>query len=113
MRPVKGLWCHELDLYICGKPVRLTIGEMQIFSALLAKPDWYLNREELNSARSPAAGAPQNYNPHAVEQYIRRIREKVRNATGYTAIISTEYSTGYRLNRNWYDLEFEKRQAGP
>jgi DNA-binding response OmpR family regulator len=86
---------------------------MKVFSALLAKPDWYLNREELSSARSSVTRAKKDCSPHAIEQYVRRIRKKVREVTGYTLIITTEYNTGYRLNRHWYNLEFDKRNAGP
>lgn len=112
-RPIKGIWCHDLDLYICGNPIRMTAGEMSILSALLEAPDNFFSRTELIEALSASIYSKPSHKIRSIDCFIRRIRKKIRDATGYTKIILTEYNAGYSLNRYWYKDELKKRQAGP
>jgi len=112
MRPVKGIWCHELDLYICGTAIRLTQGEMQIFTKLLSNPERIFSREMLYHARTGQARHKPDGNIRTINGFIKKIRQKIKVPTGFTKIIGAEYGMGYYLNRRWYEVELNKRKAG-
>jgi DNA-binding response OmpR family regulator len=110
--PVKGIWCVELDVYICGTPVRLSVGEMRVFSVLLSDPEHIFSRQMLVQSRKKD---PYHYGRdrlRSIDAFISRTREKIRATTGYTNIIIAEYGMGYHLNRKWYIAELQKRKAG-
>ncbi len=111
MRPIKGIWCTETDLYICGTKVELTVGQHYIFRHLASNPDRVFTRNELNANREYRAYFKGTNYFRGVDCVIKHIRRRIKLATGYTQIITTHYKLGYQLNRRWHVAEWKKREA--
>ncbi|MBY0538110.1 winged helix-turn-helix domain-containing protein [Patescibacteria group bacterium] len=99
---VKDIWCSEIDVYIKGTPVALTVREMMIFSLLLSKPDTIFSRETLLEAQKHGPYKRGRQRLRSIDAYVSRIKKKIKDATGYTNIIMAEYGMGYYLNRRWH-----------
>jgi DNA-binding response OmpR family regulator len=112
MLPVKGIWCNELELYICGTKIKLTVGEMRVFTILLSNPERIYSREALHQARVHDAYFKPDVNLRTIDILVKQTRKKIKNATGYCKVISSEYAMGYHLNRFWFENEIKKRKAG-
>ncbi len=111
MRSIKGIWLTETDLYICGTPVALTVGQHRLFAHMMNHPGRVFTRSELDDLRAGQPYERATATRYSLDRYIGRLRGQIRRATGYTKIISTVKSVGYQVNQHWYDLEWEKLVA--
>ncbi len=112
MRSIRGIWLTETDLYICGTPVALTAGQHRLFVHMAKRPERVFTYSDLETLRASQCYGRVTMTRNSHSQYISRLRTQIRCATGYTSIITTVQGVGYKLNQNWYDLEWEKHKAG-
>ncbi len=76
----------------CGKAIPLTAGEDSFLRSLMAAGGSPLTRSELRvEGVSPAAGV----NDRGIDSMVRRVRTKIRQATGKVAPIEKVYGHGY------------------
>lgn len=111
MQPIKGIWLTETDLYICGTPVALTVGQHRLFAHMVKHPGRIFTRSELDALRAGQPYERVTTTRHSLDRYVGRLRGQIHRATGYTKIITTVRSIGYQVNRSWYDLEWHERVA--
>jgi DNA-binding response OmpR family regulator len=80
-----------------GRPVELTVRELQLLTALARRHDRIVTREELYTA---VWQRPFRANERSVDVYVKRLRRKLA-ATGPDADwIHTHYGFGYRLSQH-------------
>jgi two-component system response regulator MprA len=78
----------------CGeRQIALTPTEFRLLAALAAKPDAVLRRRELVNAAWPDGAIVHD---NTLDQYVARLRRKLRELTSETAI-ATVHGVGYRI----------------
>jgi DNA-binding response OmpR family regulator len=78
-----------------GKPLRLTVRELELLTALAERRDRIVSREELY-----AAVWEEHYRKadRSVDVYIARLRQKLDEALPGRPYIHTHFGFGYRLS---------------
>jgi two-component system, OmpR family, alkaline phosphatase synthesis response regulator PhoP len=78
-----------------GKPLRLTVRELDLLTALAERRDRIVSREELYEAVWE-----EDYRKadRSVDVYIARLRQKLDEALPGSAYIHTHFGFGYRLS---------------
>jgi DNA-binding response OmpR family regulator len=77
-----------------GAPMRLTVTEFRVLSALVAAPGVVKSRDALVSAAYPE----ETYlSDRAVDCHVKRLRRKIAEAGGDPGSVETVYGLGYRL----------------
>jgi DNA-binding response OmpR family regulator len=77
-----------------GHPLRLTVRELQLLSALVERRDRIVSREELYSE---VWGEPFRKSDRSVDVYVGKLRQKLHEALPGRAFIHTHFGFGYRF----------------
>ncbi len=86
---------EEHAALVDGRPVRLTVRELQMLSALAAHPQRIMTREELYS--EIWGGEPRS-DDRSVDVYVSRLRSKLGEALPGLDLIHTHNGVGYRFS---------------
>jgi DNA-binding response OmpR family regulator len=86
---------HEFVAEIDGRPLELTVRELQLLTALARRSDRIVTREELYTA---VWQRPFRNNERSVDVYVKRLRRKLESALPGWVFIHTHYGFGYRLS---------------
>jgi DNA-binding response OmpR family regulator len=78
-----------------GKPLRLTVRELDLLTALAERSGRIVSREELYRA---VWEEQYQKTDRSVDVYIARLRQKLDEAIPGTAYIHTHFGFGYRLS---------------
>ena len=78
-----------------GKPLRLTVRELDLLTALAERSGRIVSREELYRA---VWEEQYRKTDRSVDVYIARLRQKLDEAIPGTAYIHTHFGFGYRLS---------------
>jgi DNA-binding response OmpR family regulator len=78
-----------------GKPLRLTVRELDLLTALAERRDRIVTREELYQA---VWDEHYRKSDRSVDVYIARLRQKLDEALPGRAYIHTHFGFGYRLS---------------
>lgn len=78
-----------------GRPLSLTMRELQLLAALAARPQRILTREELYGE---VWGRQRRRADRSVDVYIRRLRVKLAKAMPDRELIHTHTGIGYRFS---------------
>jgi DNA-binding response OmpR family regulator len=79
-----------------GKPLRLTISEFRILSAMAKRPGVVFDRDMLIALAYPEE---RFVNDRAMDCHIKRIRQKLQGCAAPSALVETVYGAGYRFNQ--------------
>jgi DNA-binding response OmpR family regulator len=77
-----------------GRPLRLTVREFQLLTALARRADRIVTREELHEA---VWGEPYRKSDRSVDVYVGKLRQKLNDASPGRPYIHTHFGFGYRL----------------
>jgi two-component system alkaline phosphatase synthesis response regulator PhoP len=83
-----------------GKPLRLTVRELELLTALAERRDRIVSREELYQA---VWEERYRKTDRSVDVYIARLRQKLDEALPGRAYIHTHFGFGYRLSSGGQD----------
>ena len=86
---------EEHAALVDGRPLNLTVRELQLLSTLAAHPDRIMTRDELCRAvwRRPFRGSDRS-----VDVYVSRLRAKLGEALPGQPLIHTHNGLGYRYS---------------
>jgi DNA-binding response OmpR family regulator len=85
----------EYVAYARGRPLQLTVRELDLLTALAERRDRIVSRQELYSV---VWEAPYRKTDRSVDVYIARLRHKMDEALPGCAYIHTHFGFGYRLS---------------
>jgi DNA-binding response OmpR family regulator len=77
-----------------GRPLRLTVRELQLLTALANRADRIVSREELHEA---VWGEPYRKSDRSVDVYVGKLRQKLGEVSPGRPYIHTHFGFGYRL----------------
>lgn len=77
-----------------GRPLRLTVRELQLLTALASRSDRIVSREELYRE---VWGEPFRKSDRSVDVYVGRLRHKLEQALPGRSFIHTHFGFGYRF----------------
>jgi DNA-binding response OmpR family regulator len=77
-----------------GRPLRLTVRELQLLTALARRADRIVTRQELHEA---VWGEPYSKADRSVDVYVAKLRQKLDEASPGQDFIHTHFGFGYRL----------------
>jgi DNA-binding response OmpR family regulator len=80
-----------------GRPLNLTVRELQLLTTLAAHPQRILTRDELYAE---VWGREQRRTDRSVDVYISRLRAKLAKALPKEKLIHTHTGIGYRFSSN-------------
>ena len=86
---------EEHAALVDGRPLRLTVRELQMLSTLAAHPQRIMTREELYSE---IWGGEPRRDDRSVDVYISRLRSKLGEALPDFDLIHTHNGIGYRFS---------------
>ena len=86
---------EEHAALVDGRPLRLTVRELQMLSTLAAHPQRIMTREELYS--EIWGGEPRS-DDRSVDVYVSRLRSKLGKALPGLDLIHTHNGVGYRFS---------------
>jgi DNA-binding response OmpR family regulator len=86
---------EEHAALVDGRPLRLTMRELQLLVTLAEHPQRIMTREELFSA---VWGSQPRRDDRSVDVYVRRLRAKLGEALPETQLIHTHNGIGYRFS---------------
>ena len=86
---------EEHAALVDGRPLRLTVRELQMLSTLAAHPQRIMTREELYS--EIWGGEPRS-DDRSVDVYVSRLRSKLSDALPGLDLIHTHNRVGYRFS---------------
>jgi DNA-binding response OmpR family regulator len=89
----------EYIAYARGRPLRLTVRELELLTALAERCDRIVSREELYRV---VWEEPYRKSDRSVDVYIARLRQKLGEANPGCAYIHTHFGFGYRLSHPFY-----------
>ena len=89
----------EFSAVVGGEPLRLTVRELQLLTALARRQDRIVTREELYTAVWQRPFRP---NERSVDVYVKRLRRKLADALPEAEWIQTHYGFGYRLSQPFH-----------
>ena len=78
-----------------GRPLRLTVRELQLLATLASHPQRIMTREELFTA---VWGGRPRRDDRSVDVYVSRLRAKLSRALPETRLIHTHSGIGYRFS---------------
>src|ERR687897_578973 len=78
-----------------GRPLRLTVRELELLTALAERAGRIVSREELYSA---VWRQPFRKSDRSVDVYVARLRHKLEEALPGCRYIQTHFGFGYRLS---------------
>jgi DNA-binding response OmpR family regulator len=82
-----------------GRPLPLTVRELDLLTALAERADRIVSREELYSAVWDGSYRKAD---RSVDVYVARLRQKLDEALPGRAYIHTHFGFGYRLSHPFY-----------
>ena len=85
----------EFVALVDGKPLGLTVRELQLLTALVERRDRIVSREELYSV---VWGEPYRKSDRSVDVYVGKLRHKLEQARPGRQLIHTHFGFGYRLS---------------
>jgi DNA-binding response OmpR family regulator len=86
---------EEHAALVDGRPLRLTMRELQLLVTLAEHPQRIMTREELFAA---VWGAAPRRDDRSVDVYVSRLRAKLGEALPDTTLIHTHNGIGYRFS---------------
>ena len=86
----------EFVAAIDGRPLKLTVRELQLLTALARRHDRIVTREELYTA---VWQRPFRHNERSVDVYVKRLRRKLAEVLPEGEWIHTHYGFGYSLSQ--------------
>jgi len=86
---------EEHTALVDGRPLSLTMRELQLLAALAARPQRILTREELYDA---VWGRELRRADRSVDVYVSRLRTKLAEAMPGRTLIHTHNGIGYRFS---------------
>jgi len=86
---------EEHTALVDGRPLSLTVRELQLLAALAARPQRILTREELYDA---VWGRELRRADRSVDVYVSRLRTKLAEAMPGRTLIHTHNGIGYRFS---------------
>jgi DNA-binding response OmpR family regulator len=84
----------EFVALVDGKPLGLTVRELQLLTALVERRDRIVSREELYSV---VWGEPYRKSDRSVDVYVGKLRQKLAHVLPGTSPIHTHFGFGYRF----------------
>jgi DNA-binding response OmpR family regulator len=84
----------EFVALVDGKPLGLTVRELQLLTALVERRDRIVSREELYSV---VWGDPYRKSDRSVDVYVGKLRQKLACALPGHSVIHTHFGFGYRF----------------
>ena len=90
---------HEYIAYARGKPLQLTVRELNLLTALAERHDRIVSREELYRV---VWEEPYRKSDRSVDVYIARLRQKLDEANPGCVYIHTHFGFGYRLSHSFH-----------
>ena len=84
----------EFVALVDGKPLGLTVRELQLLTALVERRDRIVSREELYSV---VWGEPYRKSDRSVDVYVGKLRQKLEDAVPGRRFIHTHFGFGYRF----------------
>jgi DNA-binding response OmpR family regulator len=85
---------EEFIALAAGRPLRLTVRELQLLTALVERSDRIVSRQELYSE---VWGEPFRKSDRSVDVYVGKLRQKLHEALPGRAFIHTHFGFGYRF----------------
>lgn len=77
-----------------GRPLQLTVRELELLTALARRADRIVSRKELHEA---VWQAPYHKSDRSVDVYVAKLRQKLAEASPGQPVIHTHFGFGYRL----------------
>jgi DNA-binding response OmpR family regulator len=90
---------QEYVVYARGQPLRLTVRELELLTALAERYDRIVSREELYRA---VWEEDYRKSDRSVDVYVARLRQKLEEAIPGCAYIHTHFGFGYRLSHPFH-----------
>jgi two-component system, OmpR family, response regulator VanR len=90
---------HEYIAFARGKPLQLTVRELDLLTALAERHDRIVSREELYQV---VWEEPYRKSDRSVDVYIARLRQKLDEANPGCVYIHTHFGFGYRLSHSFH-----------
>jgi DNA-binding response OmpR family regulator len=90
---------QEYIAYAGGRPLRLTVRELELLTALAERRDRIVSREELYRV---VWEEPYRKSDRSVDVYIARLRQKLEEASPGSVYIHTHFGFGYRLSHSFH-----------
>ena len=84
----------EFVALVDGKPLGLTVRELQLLTALVERRDRIVSREELYSV---VWGEPYRKSDRSVDVYVGKLRQKLARVLPGHSFIHTHFGFGYRF----------------
>jgi DNA-binding response OmpR family regulator len=84
----------EFVALVDGKPLDLTVRELQLLTALVERRDRIVSREELYSV---VWGEPYRKSDRSVDVYVGKLRQKLARVLPGRSLIHTHFGFGYRF----------------
>ena len=84
----------EFVARVDGRPLELTVRELQLLTALASRAGRIVGRGELYAA---VWGRPYRRDERSVDVYVRKLRLKLTEARPDCVLIHTHFGFGYRL----------------
>jgi DNA-binding response OmpR family regulator len=81
--------------FVDGRPLSLTVRELQLLATLASRPQRIMTREELYGA---VWGGRRRHADRSVDVYVSRIRSKLAEALPGAELIHTHSGIGYRYS---------------
>jgi DNA-binding response OmpR family regulator len=88
------IWPAEYLALADGRPLRLTVRELQLLTALARRADRIVTRRELHEA---VWGEPYSKADRSVDVYVGKLRQKLDEVSPGEDFIHTHFGFGYRL----------------
>jgi DNA-binding response OmpR family regulator len=105
---------EEMDVVVAGMRAGLTRREFELLTALAARPDQVISREELYER---VWGGQMRKRDRSVDVFVRKLRTKLDAASPGWEYIHTRFGIGYRLaperRTNGSSPLVHQRETGP
>jgi DNA-binding response OmpR family regulator len=85
---------NEFVALVDGRPLALTVRELQLLTALVERRDRIVSREELYSV---VWGEPYRKSDRSVDVYVGKLRQKLSDVLPGRSPIHTHFGFGYRF----------------
>jgi DNA-binding response OmpR family regulator len=99
----------EFVALVDGKPLDLTVRELQLLTALVERRDRIVSREELYSV---VWGEPYRKSDRSVDVYVGKLRQKLSRHLPGTSPIHTHFGFGYRFTSLSQDSDTQVTDLG-
>jgi DNA-binding response OmpR family regulator len=93
-----------------GRPLELTVRELQLLTALVERRNRIVSRPELYSA---VWGEPYRKSDRSVDVYVGKLRHKLAEAVPGRSFIHTHFGFGYRFTSLSQDSDTPVTDLGP